>query len=74
VLLTGVHDDSVAAHAGLKQGDLIISVGGTAVTTADELAAALDHADDVVTLHIVRGVESLSIDVTFAPPRPQDAA
>jgi serine protease Do len=74
VLLTSVHDDSVAAQAGLKQGDLIISVGGTAVTTADELAAALDHADDVVMLQIVRGVESLTIDVTFAPPTPQDAA
>jgi serine protease Do len=74
VLLTGVHDDSVGAHAGLKQGDLIVSVGDAVVTTADELAAALDHAKDVVTLQIVRGVEPLSIDVTFAPPTPQDAA
>jgi serine protease Do len=74
VLLTGVHDSSVAAHADLRQGDLIVSVGGTAVTNADELAAALDHAEDVITLHIVRGVESLSTDVTFAPLAPDDAA
>ena len=73
VLLTGVHDDSLASRAGLKQGDLIVSVGDTAVTNADQLAAALDHADDVVTLHIVRGVEPLSIKVTFAPATPPDA-
>ena len=74
VLLTGVHEDSVASHAGLKQGDLIVAVGDVAVGTADELANALDHADDVVTLQIVRGVESLSIEVTFASTTPQDAA
>jgi S1-C subfamily serine protease len=74
VLLTGVHEDSVASRAGLKQGDLIVAVGDVPVTTADQLAAALDHVDDTATLHIVRGVEPLTIDVTFTPEPPTNAS
>jgi serine protease Do len=73
VLLTGVHDNSVAAHAGLKQGDLIVAVGDTAVSTPAELALALDQvASDTVTLQIVRGVETMTVEVTFGPTQPDD--
>jgi serine protease Do len=67
VLLTGVHDNSVAARAGLKQGDLIVAVNDTSVTSPAELATALDHVTaDAVTLHIVRGVEALTVEVSFS--------
>ncbi len=41
VLVTGIHDGSVAQHAGLREADIILRINQKAVTSADELQAAV---------------------------------
>jgi serine protease Do len=69
LLIRGVEDGSPAGRAGLERGDLIVETGGTEVTGADELYAALDQAGTggSVTLKVVRGTEERSISVSLAP-------
>jgi S1-C subfamily serine protease len=45
--------DGSAAKAGLKVGDVIVQVGGTPVTSAAELNAALDEAHTTSALLLV---------------------
>jgi serine protease Do len=61
ILVRAVEDGGPAAAAGIRQGDLVVAVAGTAVGTVDELAAALAGAVD---LSVVRGVEELTVTVT----------
>ncbi|MFY9585955.1 MAG: PDZ domain-containing protein, partial [Actinomycetota bacterium] len=67
-LVRGVEEDGPAGKAGVREGDLITAVGGTALTDADELHAALDAVgkDGTLALSILRGTEELQISVTFA--------
>jgi serine protease Do len=65
LLVRGVEDGSPAAAAGLSSGDLIVSVNGTDIRSADDLWAVLDEAGDAVELGIVRGSEELTVRVTF---------
>lgn len=44
-MITGVERNSVAAQAGLQEGDVIIEVGRTHVHNAEEAAEALKKAD-----------------------------
>jgi serine protease Do len=46
VLVTSVDDDSPAAKAGLKAGDVITSVGDTPVTSPTDLMRAVRRADE----------------------------
>jgi S1-C subfamily serine protease len=64
-----VEPDSPADRAGIKAGDLITGAGGTPVTSGDELFAQLDALaeGDTLALHIVRGVDELDVEVSFAP-------
>jgi S1-C subfamily serine protease len=63
-----VQDDSPAARAGLRRGDLITEAAGRPVTSVDDLHALINgpDADTSVTLGVVRGAEELSVSVTFA--------
>jgi S1-C subfamily serine protease len=61
-----VEDDSPAAAAGVRQGDLLVSVNGSPLTNADDLFDALDGAPDEVRVGVVRGTEELEITVRFA--------
>jgi S1-C subfamily serine protease len=56
-----------AATAGLKQGDVIVGVNGTAITSAQDLTSVLSglHPGDTVTLKIVRGTKHLTVRVTL---------
>jgi serine protease Do len=65
LLVRGVEDDSAAATAGVKEGDLIVSAGGRALQTADDLFAALDEAKASLELKVLRGAEELTINVGF---------
>jgi S1-C subfamily serine protease len=65
LLVRGVEDGSPAAAAGVSSGDLIVSVNGADVRTADDLWAVLDEAGDAVELGIVRGSDELTVRVTF---------
>jgi serine protease Do len=68
LLVRAVEDGSPASRAGIRTGDLIVSVDGRAVTTADDLYEALDQASSAegVSLTVVRGVDELDVRVTFA--------
>ena len=65
LLVHGVEDAGPADRAGIRKGDLIVGVAGTAVTSADELAAALEAADAAspVELRVVRGADELTLAV-----------
>jgi len=67
LLIRAVADDSAAARAGLRQGDLLVAVGGQPLTTAEELYAALDGAAGArLHLTIVRGTDESEVEVSFA--------
>jgi S1-C subfamily serine protease len=65
LLVRGVEDGSVAARAGLRQGDLLVAVDERQLDTADDLFEILDGAADTITLTVVRGAEELAVAVTF---------
>ena len=67
LLVRGVEDDSPAARAGLREGDLLVAAGDRPVAGVDDLHAALDGLgpDDALSLTVVRGVEEMSLSVRF---------
>ena len=69
LLVREVQEGSPAARAGIRQGDLIVEANGNAVSgrTLNDLYEALDALgeDDSLNLGIVRGVEEVSLSVTF---------
>lgn len=68
LLVRAVEDASPAARAGIRQGDLLVAVGGRAVARIDDLHEVLDAADRAVPLvvDVVRGVEELQLTVELA--------
>ena len=64
VMVISAADGSPAKKAGLKSGDVIISVNGTEVYTNEELAAAIQLSDDCADIVFKRGESSISADVT----------
>ena len=58
---------SPALSAGLKAGDVITAIDGTAVTTADDLTAKISahRPGDKVTLSVTRNGSTLKLDVTL---------
>jgi serine protease Do len=65
LLVRGVEDGSPAHAAGIEAGDLLVAVGGTALTSADDLFAALESADATLRLTVVRGNEEREVEVRF---------
>jgi serine protease Do len=65
LLVRAVADDSPAATAGLTRGDLIVSAGGAAVGSVDDLHRALDTAGATIELVVVRGTEERSVTVAL---------
>ncbi|HXW35134.1 MAG TPA: trypsin-like peptidase domain-containing protein [Acidimicrobiales bacterium] len=65
LLVRGVESGGPADRAGIRKGDLIVSVGGSNVTSHDVLSEAVDAAgaSGSVELGVVRGTEELSIVV-----------
>jgi putative serine protease PepD len=62
-----VKPSTPAAKAGLKAGDVIVSVDGTSIGTGDDLTRAIDShkPGDTVTLTYRRGGSEHSVDVTL---------
>jgi serine protease Do len=67
LLVRGVVDDSPAANAGVKEGDLLVRAGDRELKTLDDLFTALAgvEAGGQLQLGLVRGVEELNVTVTF---------
>jgi serine protease Do len=65
VLVREVEDDTPAAKAGVREGDLIVSAGERAITEPDDLYDALSGAGATLSLGLVRGAEDLTIEVAL---------
>src|SRR6187549_3053641 len=63
VLVRGVEDGSPAAAAGIQGGDLIVEVGGKAVTDPDELLEALGALEFPFEVRVVRGTDERTVQV-----------
>jgi len=63
LLVRGVVDDSPAARAGLRRGDLLVSAAGRPLGGVDDLFDALDTAGDALTLGVVRGADEREVEV-----------
>ncbi|MGH8998533.1 MAG: S1C family serine protease [Acidimicrobiia bacterium] len=63
LLVRAVEDDSPAAAAGLRQGDLIVEADGRPLLSADDLFDVLDGLapDATLRLRIARGVDELEV-------------
>lgn len=62
LLVREVEDDSPAAKAGVAEGDLIVAVNGTPITSADDLFEAL-AGEGALEIGLVRGADELSVTV-----------
>jgi serine protease Do len=65
LLVRGVEEDSPAAKAGVKEGDLITTAGGKSLQGSDDLFAALEEASGSIELKILRGADEVSVTVTL---------
>lgn len=64
MLIRGVEDDSPAARAGLREGDLITRANGKVLSDADVLQDVLS-SDGSVTLSVLRGTDEREVGITF---------
>lgn len=65
VLVHAVADDSPAADAGLRHGDLVVAAGGRDVARTDDLLAAVDAAGEELWLTLVRGTDPTEVRIVF---------
>lgn len=63
LLVRGVEDESLAAKAGIQEGDLIVEVAGRSIDDADALIEALEAAPTPFEVRIVRGLEERTVSV-----------
>ena len=65
--VAGLLDDSPAEGAGIKKGDVIISIGGERVISADAaiIAVRSHKIGETVPVEIMRGEDRLTINVTL---------
>ena len=68
LLVQAVTEDGPAARAGIRRGDLIVSVAGRPTSTLVDLALALEATAPAGTAQIalVRGTDDLTLSVSFA--------
>jgi serine protease Do len=67
LLVRGVEEGSPAEKAGIREGDLVTTAGGTAMKSADDLFTALEAVKQggSIELKILRGAEELTVTVGF---------
>jgi serine protease Do len=68
-LVSSVTKESAAAKAGIKAGDVIVSIQGRSVRDSDELIRELDDLDGDVTIVVVRDQKELTLKATLERPR-----
>ena len=66
-VVMSVVPSSGAANGGIKQGDIIVGINGTSITSAQDVASVIStlHPGDVITVKIVRGSKTLTKSVTL---------
>jgi serine protease Do len=70
VLVTAVTDGSPASRAGIKAGDVIVSINGERVTSRSDLVGTLRRAEsEDVTIGIVRDKKETSVKAKIEAPR-----
>jgi serine protease Do len=71
VLVSSIAEDSLAARAGFRAGDVITAVGGTAVKTPTELSRAIRAVPDghELAITVVRDRQSLTIKAKLPDDR-----
>ena len=66
LLVREVEKGSAAEGAGVQVGDLIVALGGSEITSADDLFGALERAGGAPTpLRVVRGADELELTVVL---------
>lgn len=66
-LVRMVEPDGPASRAGLREGDLIVALGGREVAGVDQLHTALEHAGaGETTVEVLRGDERLTLTAELA--------
>lgn len=77
VVIVNVKQNSVADQAGLQQGDLLVGVGATDVSSPDDAISALNAARksgaDAVALRIVRQGQALFVGITLGSGNSSDS-
>jgi S1-C subfamily serine protease len=73
VLVISLESDGPSQRAGLREGDIVVSLDMLPVTSLDDLHRLLTEAriGRLVTLGILRGAERLDIDVRVSDRRPR---
>jgi len=66
-VVMSVVPSSGAANGGIKQGDVIVGINGTVVTSAQDVSSIIStlHPGDVITVKIVRGATTITRSVTL---------
>ena len=73
VLVTDVRENSAAAKAGLRAGDVITKVAGSSIDDSSDLIRAMAQAKGEVTLEIVRDRKTMTLKATIEEPSARPA-
>lgn len=65
VLVTEVHDDSVASKAGIRAGDVITKVDGRDIDDTGDVMRALARAKEAIEIEIVRDRKTQTLKATL---------
>jgi serine protease Do len=68
-LVSGVTKESAAAKAGIKAGDVIVSINGRSVGDSDDLIQELEDLDGDVTIVVLRDKKEMTLKATLERPR-----
>jgi serine protease Do len=68
-LVSSVSPDSPASKAGIKAGDVIISVNGRSVVDADDLMNRIEDVNGEATIVVMRDKKEVTLKATIERPR-----
>lgn len=67
LLVRGVEAESAAFGAGIRQGDLIVAVGDSPITSVDDLLAHLENDGQEIDVTVLRGVDEHTLTARLEP-------
>ena len=68
-LVSSVTKESAAAKAGIKAGDVIVSINGRSVDGSDDLVQELEDVNGEVTIVVLRDKKEMTLKATLERPR-----